>query len=734
MNFGKIKKSMNKISVIITTFLFLFIINTLVFNSIFNYVIISKYFSTIENESVISKTNQSIKIFEFQIKSIDSIVQDYAIWDEIYDKMQDKNIDKTWFDINYNKWLPEKLNVDLVIVANRNKEIVDEHGLIGNSDIILNDHRISKLFDEDKYSDNINFSGFKEYNGEIYLLGICPIFKTTTEGTSQGVVILGKKISPSFLKTLQDQFGNNIFITYDEKVISTENITNELDENSLLLKKSENNSVYEFDNSKTIGSSPLVDIGGNSIGQINVIYSRDIFLSTQNLMQKNNLLVMIISSILLLFLNFKFKNIIVDPIKNLENQITNMEHNNSLRTNINVEGPNEIISLAKSFNHLIDSICEHKRENETLKLNSNIDPLTNTYNHKYYFESINNLINEGHKQIAVLFCDIDKFKLTNDTYGHEAGDLLLIQIAEIMKKKIKEKGMVFRYGGEEFVIIIPDINIEQALDEAEKIRKSIARNQILQQYSDYFPITISVGISSYPNYGFDAESLIKNADTAMYYSKQNGRNQCTIYTNQLNSFFEDCKKITNRELILDSALSLAEAVDAKDHYTGKHSKMVSKYSILIAEKLNFTEKEKNKLRIGALLHDCGKIGIPDNIINKPDKLSDDEYTIIKNHTILGTNIIKHITNDEKIIHCVRSHHERWDGKGYPDGLSGNSIDIFARIVCIADVYHSMTSDRAYREALTQERVIEEFIKGKGTQFDPNLVDIVVKMINHLRII
>jgi len=306
--------------------------------------------------------------------------------------------------------------------------------------------------------------------------------------------------------------------------------------------------------------------------------------------------------------------------------------------------------------------------------------------------------------------------------------LLLIQIANIIKNKVKDNGMVFRYGGEEFVVIIPDVNSEEAFIEAEKVRKSIARSQVLQQYSDYFPITLSIGIASYPNYGLDAETLIKNADIAMYYSKQNGRNQCTLYTNELNSFFEDGKNIPKKELLMDSALSLAEAVDAKDHYTGKHSKMVSKYSILVAEKLNFTEEEKNKLRIGALLHDCGKIGIPDNIINKPDKLSDDEFEIIKNHTLLGNNIIKHITNDIKIIHCVRSHHERWDGKGYPDGLSGSSIDLFARIVCVADVYHSMTSDRPYREALSDEKVIEEFIKGKGTQFDPMLVDIVVEMI------
>lgn len=123
---------------------------------------------------------------------------------------------------------------------------------------------------------------------------------------------------------------------------------------------------------------------------------------------------------------------------------------------------------------------------------------------------------------------------------------------------------------------------------------------------------------------------------------------------------KDANKEMDKELLMDSVLALAEAVDVKDGYTGKHSKMVSKYSMLLAEKLGFTESEKDKLRIGSLLHDCGKIGVPDNIINKPEKLSENEFGIIKKHTLLGYNIVKHITNDEEIINCVRIHHERWD--------------------------------------------------------------------------
>jgi sensor domain CHASE-containing protein len=258
MNSHKIRTSLNKIGVIFTTFLFLFTFSALIFNSIFNNDIISKYFSKIEQQDVISKIEQSKKIFEYQFKHLDSIVLDYAIWDDIYNKIQDENIDENWFDINYSKWLSEKLDIDLIIVANRNKEIVLQYGLSDNSNTILNDIRISQSFNENSYNENISFTGFKEYNGDIYLIGACPIFQTTTEGTSKGVVILGKKITPTFLQTINEQFGNDLVITYDNKFVSTPELKNEFEENSSILNNNKDNPIYEFSNSKIIGSSKMM--------------------------------------------------------------------------------------------------------------------------------------------------------------------------------------------------------------------------------------------------------------------------------------------------------------------------------------------------------------------------------------------------------------------------------------------------------------------------------------------
>jgi diguanylate cyclase (GGDEF)-like protein/putative nucleotidyltransferase with HDIG domain len=726
MNTSKINKYVNKLGVKTTIFLFLIASITLTINFILNNIFINKYFSNIENKEVVLKADQSRKIFQSKVKEIETTTRDYGLWSENYNKMQEKTIDETWFVDNFTAWLPEKFGMDLVVIVNRNKKIIAQHGL-NNINDILNDNNILKVLNEDKYNEKSRVSGYKKFNGDIYMISECPIFESNSDGICQGVVILGKKISSTFIGQIKDEFGSDIFLTYDNKFVSSEGISKEVNKNIAVINKNLNNEAYKLNNFKIIGSLPIADIAGNNIGYMNVIQSREIFLSTQKLTQRNTFFAMFLSSIVILILGWRFKNIIVKPIRSLEDQIKKMENNNLLiHTDIN--GPSEIINLSESFNHMIDSIYEHKKENQELKLFANTDYLTSLYNHKYYFESINRNISEGNKQISVMFCDIDKFKSMNDAYGHEVGDFLLKEIAKIIKNEVKDEGMVFRYGGEEFVVMLCDYTSEEALIEAEKIRKTIAKDQVLQKYADCFPITISVGIASYPKHALDAEGLIKKSDTAMYYSKQSGRNQCNIYNNNMKVFLKDGNKEIDKELLMDSVLALAEAVDTKDNYTGKHSKMVLKYSILLAEKLEFTESEKNKLRIGALLHDCGKIGIPDNIINKPDKLSEEEFTIIKNHTLLGYNIIKHITNDEEIIHCVRSHHERWDGMGYPNRLSGNSISLFARIVCIADVYHAMTSDRSYRKALTKEKAIAEFIKGKGTQFDPKLVEAFIEII------
>ena len=184
----------------------------------------------------------------------------------------------------------------------------------------------------------------------------------------------------------------------------------------------------------------------------------------------------------------------------------------------------------------------------------------------------------------------------------------------------------------------------------------------------------------------------------------------------------------NENITLHSMYTLAKTIDAKDRYTNGHSKRVAKYSKMIAEKLYLSKAEIEDIVNMATLHDIGKIGVPDSIINKPSSLSNDEYDIIKNHPVIGYEILSEMPEMSRIGVGVRWHHERYDGTGYPDGLSGEKIPLPARIICVADAYDAMTSNRSYREHMTQDMVRQEIENGKGTQFDPKIADIMLEII------
>lgn len=350
---------------------------------------------------------------------------------------------------------------------------------------------------------------------------------------------------------------------------------------------------------------------------------------------------------------------------------------------------------------------------------SNRDELTGLYNHRYFYEYFQRACSS--RNLVLLFCDLDYFKTINDLFGHVIGDSVLKKTAEIIEQTTEGKGKCFRYGGEEFTILLKDCTIDEAVIIGQTLSTKINSCKSLQQYAVYFPVTVSIGIAAFPENAGSAQELVDKADRAMYCSKQKGRNQISIYNPEIGSVEEANVIGVKRKMLINSVISLASAIDAKDKYTGRHSEFVTRYAMQIAEAWNFSEEDRFRLRMGAVLHDCGKIGVPDDVINKPGELSVQEFESVKNHTLLGYNIIKHITDDSEIISCVVSHHERWDGKGYPHGLSGNNIPLFARIIAIADAFHAMTSNRPYRIALTRNEAMEELKKSAGTQFDPDLV-------------
>ncbi|MFC1957852.1 diguanylate cyclase [Chloroflexota bacterium] len=358
-----------------------------------------------------------------------------------------------------------------------------------------------------------------------------------------------------------------------------------------------------------------------------------------------------------------------------------------------------------------------------------IDELTGLLNRRSLNELVASEIGRNSRYggvFSLIILDLDLFKTFNDNYGHLAGDKFLREIGNAIKKGIRDSDQAFRYGGDEFAILLPQTNFEAAYQVAERVRNRIAS----EIEAGDLVITASLGLAVWPINGISTDELIAAADAALYRAKEGGRNQTyrtPVTLAPIDNTVMRADKTDDRET-LNTIYSLPATVDIKDHYTRSHSKMVSEYVIALAEALNLETLEINRLETCALLHDIGKIGISDEILNKTGKLSAEEWKIMKVHPQLGATIVSHSHRLAPCIDGILHHHEKYDGSGYPGGLRGEEIPLAARILTIADAFAAMISDRPYSKAISHEEAAEEIKRGSGKQYDPHLIEVFLSVI------
>jgi len=372
-----------------------------------------------------------------------------------------------------------------------------------------------------------------------------------------------------------------------------------------------------------------------------------------------------------------------------------------------------------------------KLEKERLQKTLDVDELTGLYNHNYFYKVIKEKTHDVNKKISILIIDIDKFRPINELVGHDCGNEIIKIIGQKILDVVGVKERVFRYSGKTFAVISTDETSDTIKTLGETIKYSVLKDAKLQKKSLYLPLTLSIGIAKFPTDSIDIQTAALKAFVAVTYAKLNGRNQVCVYSVDIDSkVLEFNKDKDKKQMLIDFVYSLAKIIDLKDSYTGFHSQEVSRYAQLIAEKMSLGNKMDYSLRLGGLLHDVGKLSISDSIINKTGKLTDDEYEQIKDHPKVGFEIVKQLIGDNDALACVKSHHERYDGKGYPDGLKGDEIPLSARITCVADSYHAMISSRSYRAPLTKRAAMLELSNNKTSQFDPEVVDAFIEILSN----
>jgi diguanylate cyclase (GGDEF)-like protein len=426
----------------------------------------------------------------------------------------------------------------------------------------------------------------------------------------------------------------------------------------------------------------------------------------------------------------------------------------------NAFSPQDVLIMS-TLADLLATALHHAFVFQKLQQQSITDGLTGIKTRRFFWEALSSewkRASRSGRPFSVVLVDLDKFKEVNDTFGHLEGDLVLARVGRLLEQRCRQSNVVARYGGDEFIILMPETSVEQAQALAERLRLWLAQDAMLAEHQ----ITGSFGVASFPGHGFSAEDIIRVADAGMYAAKHAGGNrvsmveafddgeQVATQRQQISNYIEgflqreqtgpdDLEELVstlrrlcggeeecNVQVLKESIEALSRAAESREFHAAGHGEMVGRYAEMIGRALAMPPDEIVEVVYAAKVHDVGKIFVPERIVTKPGPLTEEEYAQMKEHAQVGAEILSTIPGSPMVQKAVEHHHEAFDGSGYPNGLRGEEIPLWARILGLADAFVNMTTDRSFAPAKTTEQALAEIEKLSGTRYDGMLVRVFLR--------
>jgi diguanylate cyclase (GGDEF)-like protein/putative nucleotidyltransferase with HDIG domain len=557
----------------------------------------------------------------------------------------------------------------------------------------------------------------------IWLLGLAPY--KGGEGEILGFVVVGRRLDQRFLDGLVSAIDVGLVLTMGD--VSTGSSTAA--------------QYYSPDvtASESVGQPAQVKINGDSYGVLTTELATgapgsaylSVLMPTDDIMAgvQTRVVQLVgiawIGGIFVLLCMFYAAKRVSGPIRRLAARAREISEGSYGQT-MEAEGADEIRTLVGSFNQMSLALRESYEELSRL---ANTDGLTDLGNHRYVQEALARELErakQNRHSVAVIMMDIDSFKLFNDTHGHAAGDKVLKLVADVIRSLTHKDDVIGRFGGDKFMIIAPRLNRRRGKAIAERIRRRLSEQGVHMDSGQRLPLRLSMGIAVCPDDSTNKEELLAYVDVSLFESKRAGGNTITLANRQPGEL------AAYQDTTMGVLDGLVRAVDQKDRYTKSHSEENAEYAMLLGRALGLSETTQSALRIAGLLHDIGKIGIPDHILKKPGPLTPEEREIVQRHVVLSNLIIKGIPYAEDVGDAVANHHERWDGGGYPRGLKGEEIPLLGRIMAVVDAYSAITSDRPFRKGQSHRVAVAELRRNAGTQFDPDLAEKFIEVMESRR--